>query len=186
MDEIIQLNLQSCGILFLANQRVRLFIEFTSHGNLGIAEARSLQDQLRLQQKSVFAIEAGAREKHDPGNVTGMRSYQGRDHAAFAMTNEADFLWINFLASLQIGEGRLGVGGEALHRRVRVVSGGLAVSAFVEAQNGDAFSRQVIRKHQEGTMPSEGFVAVIWPGTAEQNSSGKRSLAARKSERARE
>src|SRR5437660_1910887 len=35
-------------------------------------------------------------------------------------------------------------------------------------------------------MPSEGFVTVVWPGTAQENSGGKRALPAGKSERAGE
>src|SRR5207302_7025569 len=50
---VAQLELQSCGILLLANQRVSLFIEFASPGDLAVVEARGLQDQLRLKQKSV-------------------------------------------------------------------------------------------------------------------------------------
>src|SRR5260370_41915805 len=111
------------------------------------------------------------------------RNHRG-DYSAFAMTDKTDFLGVDFLASFQIGDGGFGVAGKIFRRRVGVIASGLAVSTLIETKNGNAFSRQVIRQDEKWPMSNKRFIAVVRPGTAEENGRGKRTLAARESERA--
>ena len=124
-----------------------MFVECTCAGDLLVIDARRLQDALGLQQQIVLALEARPREKDDPGYIAGMRGNQGRDHSAFAVADEADFLLVKFLARFQVSEGRFGVAGKIFGRRICIISRGLADSTFIEAQNGDAFSREMVCQH---------------------------------------
>src|SRR5260370_8184606 len=95
-----------------------------------------------------------------------MRGNHRRDHAAFAVADEAGFLWINFLAGFQVSEGGLGIAGKVFRRRGRIVASGLADAAFIETKNGDAFSRQVVGQHEERAMSNDRFISIVRPGTA--------------------
>src|SRR5260370_4369570 len=103
-----------------------------------------------------------------------MRSNHGRDQPAFTVAKETDFLWVDLLASIQVSEGSFGVAGKILGRCARVIASGFADTAFIEAKNGDAFSRQVVRQHEKRAMSDERFIAVMRPGTTEENHGGKR------------
>src|SRR5260370_31890677 len=113
-----------------------------------------------------------------------MRSNHGRDQPAFTVAKETDFLWVDLLASIQVSEGSFGVAGKILGRCARVIAGGFADTAFIEAKNGDAFSRQVVRQHETWAMSAERFIAVMRPGTTKKNHRGKRPRPAAKSGRA--
>src|SRR6266446_5141946 len=102
------------------------------------------------------------------------------------MTDEANFLRVNFLARFKVGENGFGVARKISGRRVRVIAGGLADPAFIKTKNGNALSREMVCQHEKGTMSNEALIAIVRPGAAEENGGGKRPFAGRKRERARE
>src|SRR5207253_2607791 len=65
-----------------------------------------LQNELRLEQHDVFALQAGGREQDHPSDVRGTRGNQGSNDSAFAVADEADPLRVNFLLRFQVRERR--------------------------------------------------------------------------------
>src|SRR5882724_10384260 len=114
-----------------------------------------------------------------------MRCHQGSDYSAFAMADKADFLLVDFLPAFQVAEGSLGIAGKVFRRCAAVISSGFSVSSFIEAKHGYALSRQVVCEDEKRTMSDERFIAVVGPGTTDENGRGKRPWAGGKSERAR-
>src|SRR6266436_9039520 len=106
-----------------------------------------------------------------------MRGNQRCDQTTFAVADQADFRCGNFLAGFQIGEGGIGVARKIFRRSIAVIASGLAVSALIETKNGNAFSGKVVGQDQKRAMPSERFIAVVRPGTTEENGGGKRARA---------
>jgi len=132
--------LQSCHVLLLTNKRVGLLVEFARFSDLFVVHARCLEDKLGLKQQSVLAVEAGPREKDDPGNIAGMSGNQWPRSYRLRHGHQAGSLWVNLLAGFQVGKGGFGVAGKILGRRVRIVAGGLADSPFIERRTAMLFA----------------------------------------------
>jgi len=79
--KFIQFGFKHCGIFFLPNKGVCCLVKREGPGDFAVVHAGGLQDQLGLEQESVLALQAGPREKDDPGNVAGMHGKQRRNQA---------------------------------------------------------------------------------------------------------
>src|SRR5207245_813489 len=83
-----------------------ILFESISFCDAVVVEARRLQNELRLEQHDVFALQAGGREQDHPSDVRGTRGNQGSNDSAFAVADEADPLRVNFLLRFQVRERR--------------------------------------------------------------------------------
>ena len=76
-----------------------------------------------------------------------------------------------------------GVAGEVLARGERSVPRRAADAPVVKPQHGDAAARQVVSQDQERLVPGDGFVAVLLPGTRDEDHHGIRFGGTRRRQR---
>ncbi len=98
---------------------------------------------------------------------------------------KTDFLRVNLLPRVfKVSEGGGGVSGKVLHGGVRIIAGGLSDSPFIEAKNGDAFSRQVESRQDDERDDARRAIrrGPAGPAALMRMASGKRPRARWKSE----
>ena len=85
----------------------------------------------------------------------------GRDHAAFAVTDQPDFLRVDFGPCPQVGDPRFGVRRKIDGGRRGEYAAGLADAPIVGAEDSDAATSQVIGQDQKRPMPQDRLVPIL-------------------------
>jgi len=150
LHEVAQLCLQSCQCLLLTNERVGLLLNSRVFSDLSSSTPAVFRISFGLKQQSVFTVRPGPREERSRQHRE-CAAPVGRSHRPSAVANEAGFLGSTSLAvfSKRARLRRRRQNPPWSRSRSRRWT---CRSPFIEAKNGNALSRQVVRQHEKSDV----------------------------------
>src|SRR5271166_2351288 len=138
-----------------------------------MARPTGFGSQQHLLSQDFVARHARAGHHHDESYVRIAGGHHRCNKPAFAVADQADLMGIDLGPGLEVRHSGFGISRKVRSGNVGHAPGGLAYATVVHAEHNNAFTSQVIRKHEKRFVAEQGFVTIMSSRSGNQEHRGK-------------